>query len=542
MALPVQRSFEQLGTPLAEVTFCVLDLETTGGSHMDGITEVGAVKVCRGEITGTFHTLVNPGQPVPAFIRLLTGIDDDMVVEAPDIGAVLPSLLSFIGDAVIVAHNARFDVGFVNGALRAADYPPLTNRVIDTALLARKILAGEVPNHKLSTLARHLRCAHQPSHRAYADVLATIDVLHHLIERVAGYGVTTLEDLAAMSATRMDGTFSKLRLTDELPHASGVYRFLGRDGQTLYVGKATDIRSRVRSYFYGDPRRKIRDLLREAHSIQASTYATMLEAEIAEARAIASEMPPYNRAGKRGKNWYLRVTLGKHPKIGAARVAKEDGNLYLGPFSSMRTVRMLIDGLRDAARIHRCSDPRKCGSCPYADLGTCAGTDAQRAEIRQVARALTGDAAPALAAIAGRMNKLARAERFEEAAEVRERGALLASALQRSYEAQALIAAGDVVLSIGERALLIRNGMLHAAIDVEGNENGALRRLSPGVDQMPARFLTPEQQRDARVILGWLRREPETVRVLHADRPWVLPASAVPARTFQARKPERSRV
>src|SRR5437773_2446452 len=103
-----QRSFEDLGTPLSEVTFCVVDLETTGGSpDASSITEIGALKVCRGESTGTFQTLVDPGQPVPAFIRLLTGISDEMLVEAPRVEAVLPSFLEFCRGTVLVAHNAR---------------------------------------------------------------------------------------------------------------------------------------------------------------------------------------------------------------------------------------------------------------------------------------------------------------------------------------------------------------------------------------------------------------------------------------------------
>ncbi|MEA2517860.1 MAG: polymerase subunit epsilon, partial [Actinomycetota bacterium] len=194
-----QGSFEDLGTPLSQVTFCVVDLETTGGSPTESaITEVGAVKVCRGEVVGTFQTLVDPGQPVPAFIRLLTGIDDLLLAEAPRIESVLPSFLEFAKDTVLVAHNARFDISFLNHALISRGYDRLSNPVVDTAALARKVLAGEVRNNRLETLARHLRCAHQPCHRAFADVLATIDVLHHLIERVAGYGVVTLEDLMSL--------------------------------------------------------------------------------------------------------------------------------------------------------------------------------------------------------------------------------------------------------------------------------------------------------------------------------------------------------
>src|SRR5918992_5400759 len=129
--LVAQRSFEDLGIPLAAVQFCVVDLETTGGSPATSeITEIGAIKVCCGEVQGTFHTLVDPGRPVPAFIRLLTGITDKMLVDAPPIEAVLPSFLEFSKDCVLVAHNAHFDISFLNAALARNSYPNLANRVV----------------------------------------------------------------------------------------------------------------------------------------------------------------------------------------------------------------------------------------------------------------------------------------------------------------------------------------------------------------------------------------------------------------------------
>src|SRR6478736_3264319 len=113
-----QRSFDDLGTPLFDVTFCVIDLETTGGSsERCGITEIGAVKMRGGECLGTFQTLVNPGAAIPPEITVLTGITQAMVLPAPRIETVLPSLLEFVGDAVIVGHNVRFDIGFLQAAL-----------------------------------------------------------------------------------------------------------------------------------------------------------------------------------------------------------------------------------------------------------------------------------------------------------------------------------------------------------------------------------------------------------------------------------------
>jgi DNA polymerase-3 subunit epsilon len=167
MPLPVgQLSLDDLGTPLSRVTFCVIDLETTGGSAAEcSITEIGAVKLRGGECLGTFQTLVNPGCAIPPQITVLTGITHAMVMPAPRIEAVLPSLLEFIGDAVVVGHNVRFDLSFVQAALERDQRPKLRNRAVDTVALARRLVRDEVPNCKLGTLAEHLRLDHRTSRR-----------------------------------------------------------------------------------------------------------------------------------------------------------------------------------------------------------------------------------------------------------------------------------------------------------------------------------------------------------------------------------------
>jgi DNA polymerase III subunit epsilon len=537
-AMLAQRSFDDLGTPLADVTFCVVDLETTGGSVADcAITEIGALKVRRGEPKGSFHTLVNPGHPVPAFIRLLTGISDDMLVEAPGIESVLPSFVEFVGGCVFVAHNARFDVGFLNAALQAASYEPLGNPVIDTAALARRLLAGEVPNHKLNTLSTFLRCPHQPCHRAYADVLATTDVLHCLIERVAGFGVTTLEDLMKTTSTRMNGTFSKITLADGLVRGPGIYRFIGHGGRTLYVGKAADVRSRVRSYFYGDPRRRIRDLLRETEQVRDEVHATMLEAEVAEARAIARERPPYNRAGKTTASWYLKVAVrARVPKLCPARRPRPDGSLYVGPFPSMRAVRALIEALRDAAPIHRCSEPARCKGCAFSEMQKCSGPDRQthRDLMRRVASALVCDPNLVLAPLERRMWRLASRDRFEEAAETRDKGAMLERTLARMAEVQGLIDAGEIVVALEQRVFMIKDGQLAAAMDLP---RGAVEEIVPALRAAarwrPVGFhITPDVLREARVISSSLARGARDVRLIHVDRAWAVPSGAHPTGRF----------
>ena len=151
--LPLQASFEDLGTPLADVTFCVVDLETTGGAETDRITEIGAVKVRGGVVLGEFQTLVNPRAHIPPLIAVLTGITNAMVAAAPGLPEVLPAFLAFAEGCVVVAHNAPFDTGFLRRACAALDYPAPRWAVVDTATLARQILLrDEVRNCKLATL------------------------------------------------------------------------------------------------------------------------------------------------------------------------------------------------------------------------------------------------------------------------------------------------------------------------------------------------------------------------------------------------------
>jgi DNA polymerase-3 subunit epsilon len=189
-------------TPLYEVTFVVLDLETTGCSAAScEITEVGALKFCGGERIGTFQTLVEPGVPIPDFIASLTGITDDMVWRAPRIDAVLPSLLEFIRGAVIVGHNVRFDMSFLRASAERHGYE-MTNATLDTWGLARRLLIDEVEDNRLSTLARYFRTEVEPCHRAWDDAAATSELLHALLERLGTMGVLTLDALFAFAASR----------------------------------------------------------------------------------------------------------------------------------------------------------------------------------------------------------------------------------------------------------------------------------------------------------------------------------------------------
>jgi len=186
---------------LSQTTFVVLDLETSGASPKSGsaITEIGAVKVCGGQVLGTFKTFVNPGTPLSPFITELTGITDEMLVDAPRIESVLPTLLEFLGSertTVFVAHNAPFDLSFLKASAALHGYTWPNFRVIDTVKAARFVLTkDDVANYQLVTLAVYFRTEIAPNHRALDDALATVDVLHGIIERMGTFGITTINQM-----------------------------------------------------------------------------------------------------------------------------------------------------------------------------------------------------------------------------------------------------------------------------------------------------------------------------------------------------------
>ena len=449
-------SFTSESTLLSQVTFCVVDLETTGSSSaVGGITEIGAVKYRGGEEVSRFSTLINPGQPIPANIVMLTGISSSMVADAPRIEDVLEMFLDFVQGTVLVAHNARFDVGFLNAALERHGYDPLSNVVVDTVTLARRLVRSEVPNCKLSTLAAHFNFPHQPIHRAMDDVLATGDLLHYLIERAATFGVFDIDDLVALPSLSAHPESQKLKMTEDLPRGPGVYLFLDLAGEVLYVGKATNVRSRVRSYFStSESRKKVGSLLKLVHSIQCIETPDAVTAEVFEVRIIRRLKPRYNYVGTRSEKYcYVRLTTDEEwPRLVIAKTPSVKG-ITLGPMTTKGMARDVVDAIESVVPLRRCTvrmgrnyvAPTDAPVCSAARLGLaecpCSGSadsNSYGAIVDTVVRTLSGDSQEVIDLLMNRMAIHSQNQRFEEAAFVRDRIEALVRALQRQAQADAL--------------------------------------------------------------------------------------------------------
>ena len=549
----LQRSFDDMGTPLQDVTFVVVDVETTGGSPDScALTEIGAVKLRGGACLGTFATLVNPGVAIPPAITVLTGITTAMVGPAPRVEAVLPAFLEFAAGATLVGHNVRFDRAFLDAALVRGGWPRLPHRFVDTVALARRLVGDEVRNCKLSTLADHFRLPHRPTHRALDDALATGHLLHALLERAGSLGVFGLDDLLELPTVKGHPQLAKLRLTDGLPRVPGVYLFRDAGGRPLYVGKATNLRSRVRSYFSGEERRKVGQLLRETVSIDHVVTANPLEAAVLEVRLIHQLLPRFNRQATTWKRYaYLKLTLAERfPRLSVVRSVRDDGALYLGPLPSTATARRVAEAIQTATPIRRCSGQpgrsARSGPCAAAQIGVavcpCDGQLSEEAYapvVAHVVRGLTTSPDLLLGPLTERMEALAAAERFEEAADVRDRAAALADALRRQRRIDALRRTGNLVIELAGGSVVLASGRLVGWSP--GGDAGLPFDVAPPAADAPGRPVPTELADELTCVAAWLDREAHRLRVTSCDGElasalWPLPRFAPVGRSIAGPK------
>jgi DNA polymerase III subunit epsilon len=541
-----QTSFDELGRPLREVTFCVVDLETTGGSAPAGsrITEIGAVKVRGGEVLGEFQTLVNPEASIPPFIAVLTGITDSMVASAPRVDQALPAFLEFARGTILVAHNASFDVGFLRhfAALQSLTWPAF--EVVDTARLARRVLTrDETPNCKLATLARVFHSPTEPIHRALEDARATVHVMHGLFERLGPVGVQTIEELHTFTSRVTMAQRKKRYLAEQLPHAPGVYLFRDAQQRVLYVGTSKDLRTRVRTYFTAsETRSRMGEMVGLAAAVNGIECATALEAEVRELRLIKEHKPRYNRRSRHPeKAQWVKLTVEPWPRLAVVKRVLDDGATYIGPFRTKRAAERAVAALHEAFRVRQCSGrlpiaPSR-SACVLAEMGRClspcdgsTSAEAYASQVDALRIALLSDPGQVVTALSRRMAALAEQERYEDAAIHRERLTSFVRATARTQRLSSLTSCVEIAAARRNDAgawevHVFRHGRLAAAgvipLGVHAGEWVAQLRAGaetvvPGPGPTPA--ATAEESEK---ILRWL--ESPGVRLVHVDGEWVCP-------------------
>ena len=484
---------------LDRATFVVVDLETTGlrpGSSR--ICEIGAVRVRELELQEEFELLVDPGVPIAPTVSALTGLHDRDVRGRPHPAIAVRRFLEFAADGVLVAHNARFDLAFLDRETERLTGGRLAGPVVDTVGLARRLLAGRSPRAGLASLAHFFGTDAQPCHRALPDAQATAEILVQLIGLAQERGAVTVADLVDLAAPRVRKVYAKRTLAFGAPTAPGVYLFRDAHDQVLYVGRARDLRARLRSYFRTDRQRPaVEAALAALERIEWRVCGSELEAALEELRLIREMRPPAN-----------------------ARRTRPDRYVYL----------------------RRRGESVVCSSKPSP-----VGPLRSRARARLAARALRPEEAEhpklALPRLRARLRDLADCRRFEDAARLRDRIKAVEDvvrAVQRIERARALRCC--VIVPSSEpgyaRGIFVANGRvadvrtLASRVEVEA---GLAAATLPGAENL-----------DELLLIGaFLRRPPPELRVAPRDAARILKlAAALPRALAPAaarRPPARAR-
>ncbi|MFN0154226.1 MAG: exonuclease domain-containing protein [Gaiella sp.] len=464
---------------LSLASFVVVDLETTGlrpGSAR--ICEIGAQRVERLELTETFATLVDPGVPLPPVVTALTGIQRSQLRGAPRAELAVRRLLEFSGDAVFVAHNARFDLGFLDIEVERFTGRRIAGPVVDTVWLARRLLQGRLRRVGLASLAHFFGASTEPCHRALPDAVATAEIFLHLIGLAQERGVRTVAELVDLAAPRARRLHDKRALIAGAPATPGTYVFRDASGQPLYVGRARSLRSRLRSYFSGERQRP-------------AVEAALMALAAVEWRVAGSELE--------AALWEVRMLRDLRP-VANVRAVRPDHGVYLSRTGSVWKV---------------VQEPTACGPLRSRSLA------------RRAARALDGhdsdDLSAALPTLEARMRRHAREQRFEEAGRLRDRMQALEKVAATVGRLERLRAAERCLLAPAREpgfvfAAVVRGGRVAAegTLPTGGGLLAEATRLVTTARWAGLSF-APEDTLELTVVEEFLRRPPPELRIAGVD-------------------------
>jgi DNA polymerase III subunit epsilon len=487
---------------LDEAELVVFDLETTGlSAERSRICEVGAVRVRGLELVDSFQSLVNPGVALPEPIARLTGLREQELRRAPSIARVLERFLAFAGDELLVAHNARFDQRFLERQLLVRHGRRLSEPPLCTAALARRLLEGRLRRVGLASLAHFFGVPTRPCHRALPDAEATAQVLVHLIGLAQELGARRLSELRALAAPRRRRVYDKRSLARGAPSRPGVYLFHDRHGQVLYVGRARDLRARLRSYFRSERQRpSVEAALLALDRVEWRVLGSELEAALEELRLIRKLQPPANSRSRRKEHGVYLKRRGDEFVV--TKTATE-----LGPITSRRKASLAARAL---------------ASCTAEELD----------------RLLDGGPLPRLRA---RLSHLAESLRYEEAARLRDRIEALEHVVERLRRLERLRGLEACLVAPAaeagwQKAFFVSGGAVRAVRSLPPGA-GARLEVEAGLAACRAagrrlgETLAPDQAEDLLLLDGFVRRPPPELAVLPLDAERISERAASPART-----------
>lgn len=371
-----------------DASFVVVDVETTGAHPENNrITDIACITMQNAEIISSYNSLVNPHQFIPPFIVNMTGITNEMAFKAPEPELVFEQVYKrlYTGNSIFVAHNVRFDWLFVYHSLLREGYNPSELPLLCTLKLARRLLPKTLKKN-VGSLANYFDIKIKNRHRAYGDAEATAFVLNELFDLAESeHGIDTLEELLQFQ-NKLIKNFkpvpAALKRVEEklaiLPESPGVYYYLGKKNEVLYVGKAKVLKDRVKSYFsLGElPSKKISDLVKKIYDIHWVTTDTELEALLLESKEIKKHKPEFNTVDKRFRRYpFIKIdNSSEYPIITVTRQLDETDSEYFGPFRSITTVNEILETIDKKFKVRKCEKDIKSNDskpCFYYHIDRC---------------------------------------------------------------------------------------------------------------------------------------------------------------------------
>ena len=539
-----------LRVPLEEAHFTVVDLETTGGRAGPGtIIEIGAWKMVGRRLVQSFQTLVRPHRAIPSFVVGLTSISNEMVRAAPRIEEVLPAFREFLGDTVMVAHNAAFDFSFLDFEFRRIFGLGLNNPVLCTLRMARRFMPS-LKRKRLDALAEHFGLSTEGRHRGLGDARMAAEILSIFIEMAAKMGLTRLDRLIDDHQRGAAGRRIERHISPEeiaaLPTAPGVYLMRNERGDLLYVGKARRLKDRVGSYFNSSVSAKTADLISHVWKIETRVTRSSLDAALLEAQLIRELKPPFNRMLKSvAPAFFIRFDLmDEFPRIVVTqKMTTRRGVMFLGPFvgkrgvdHSARTLSRLL-GLRTCSG--RLQPDADFSPCIYGQMGHCSAPcnlsideSAYEDRVRDAVGFLRGASIGSiLGGLAKGRDQAASAMRFEEANRLQRDLRSLATLSSRVSRLSQVVTENNLVIVTGtgddRAAHVVLSGRLAMMrqLDSSAAPEDIARFVADNFNRYRALPIARADLEPMMIVARWLRERGEEGRVINLSGPQLDPAA-----------------
>ncbi len=530
---------EILKYPIDETRFCILDVETTGISAAhNNIIEIGMVKVFGSRIIKRYESLINPGKTIPYNITQITGITTNDIINAPFFEDIIDNISEFVKEDILVGHNFSFDLGFLRKEFLYCGKNPLTNQNLCTLKIARRLYPF-LKSKSLGSVINHLNIKNISSHRALGDAEATAHAFIKMINELKlKFNLRTIEDLINFQNSPQSLQLNNKKISKKLgedvsvlPDSPGIYYFLNSHDKIIYIGKASSLKSRVKSYFSPTSPRKAKKIVQHAARLKIEITNSELTALITEAESIKILKPKFNTLLKKYSNkYFLRINLShEFPSIEICNSFDFDGNDYFGLFISRKKALSVLDMINRTFEIRECSDSEfsKGRKCFLADIERCTAPCISNdkvsysQELEKIYEFLYGKNQFALNRLINKMKIYSESLKYEKASEIKELINLILSQTHKSSLLAEPVNQANILIEVSDSFSKDYILMLQSKIFIKkyalDNKDFFENALDDYFEKTIRRneFPSEEDLEKIKITLNWLIKNRNKVRIFY---------------------------